>query len=371
MPAKDLKQEALQIGKEYPKPNEEKVAHQIAELLKLQMIRLYRNKKQLRQIHPKMNGCVKAEFIIEKDLPSELRVGIFKEEKSFPAWIRFSNGNTKPVPDFKKDIRGFGIKIMNVPGEKIALANEEGINQDFILMNTKSFVAKDVKDFYQVLQVTTLLPLQGPVLKKILYIFKNASIFINGAKAKINCNHPFELDYFSTVPYRFGNETHAVKYAVFPSKNNDLTCLQDDTHPDFLRLKMQETLSKNEIFFDFCVQFQTDAEKMPIEDPTVEWTSPFQKVATIRIPAQVFDTPEQMEFGDNLAFNVWHSLPEHRPIGNFNRSRKIIYEEMYAFRHQQNIVSPTEPSANNDFFNDINLNQHAEQQRAGDTADVQ
>jgi hypothetical protein len=360
----NTKQGRLVIGKEYPKENEEKTANQIVALLQDQMLRLYKNKKQLRQIHPKMNGCVKAEIIIEKNLPDDLKVGLFKEETSFPAWIRFSNGNTKPVDDNKKDIRGFAIKIMNVPGEKIPLENIENINQDFILMNTKSFVAKNVKDFYEVLQVLTTLPFKGPVLKKIPIIFKNASIIIHGAKAKIKCNHPFEVNYYSTVPYRFGDETRAVKYAVFPSKDNDLTCTQDNSDPDFLRLKMQETLSKNEIAYDFCIQFQTNAEKMPVEDPTVEWNSPFQKVATIRIPAQICDTLERREFGENLSFNVWHSLPKHRPIGNFNRARKIIYEKMYAFRHQQNGIAQTEPGADNNFFNDTNLNQHAKQQSA-------
>ncbi len=358
-------------GKEYPQEGEVETANKIVTLLQEQMLRLYKNKKQLRQIHPKMNGCVKAEFIIEKNLPERLKIGLFKEETSFPAWIRFSNGNTKPLDDNKKDLRGFAIKIMNVPGEKIPLENLECINQDFILMNTKNFVAKDVKDFYHVLQVVTMLPLQGPVLKKIPYIFKNASIFLNGAKAKIKCNHPFELDYFSTVPYRFGDETRAVKYAVFPSKDNDLSCVQANNNPDFLRLKMQETLLKTEIFYDFCVQFQTDAEKMPVEDPTKEWNSPFQKLATIRIPKQIFDTPEQRKFGEDLSFNVWHSLPEHRPIGNFNRSRKIIYEKMSAFRHEQNMISPQEPRTDETFFNDTNLNQYAKQQPTGNSADVQ
>ena len=108
-------------GQEYPEKDEDKLAGKIVKLLQNQMLRIYAKNeaKQLRQIHPKMNGCVKAEFIIEKNLPEELKVGIFKEAKSFPAWIRFSNGDTKPLPDWKKDIRGFAIKIMNVPGKKI------------------------------------------------------------------------------------------------------------------------------------------------------------------------------------------------------------------------------------------------------------
>ena len=362
--------EKLLIGKEYPTPGEEKIALKIVELLQMQMLRLNKGKKMQRQIHPKMNGCVKAEFIINRGLPEELKVGIFKNETSFPAWIRFSNGNTKPLPDYKKDVRGFAIKIMNVPGEKIPLENSPAINQDFILMNPKSFVAKKLEDFYQVLQVLTMLPFKGPVLKKVHYIFKNAYVFKNGANTKVLCNHPFELDYHSTTPYRFGDETHAVKYAVFPSKENDISCAQNNTDPDFLRLRMQETLLKNEICFDFCVQFQTDAERMPVEDPTVAWTSPFHKLATIRIPIQIFDTPEQREFGDNLSFNVWHSLPEHRPIGNFNRARKIIYERMYNFRHEQNKIPITEPTADKNFFNHLNFKQDAEQQPTNRTANV-
>ena len=98
--------EKLLIGKEYPKPGEEKIANQIVELLKAQMLRLSKNKKMQRQIHPKMNGCVKAEFIIETNLPSELKVGLFKDETSFPAWIRMSNGSTKPCTRLQKRCAG-------------------------------------------------------------------------------------------------------------------------------------------------------------------------------------------------------------------------------------------------------------------------
>ena len=59
---------------------------------------------------------------------------------------------------------------MNVPGEKIEVTGEPAINQDFILMNTKSFVAKDVKDFYHVLQVVTMKPLAGAgIIKNSIY----------------------------------------------------------------------------------------------------------------------------------------------------------------------------------------------------------
>ena len=67
---------------------------------------------------------------------------------------------------------------------------------------------------------------------------------------------------------------------------------------------------------------------MPVEDPTVEWKSPFIKVATLKLPSQTIDSPEQLEFCENLSFNPWHSLPEHEPLGGINRPRKQVYQEL-------------------------------------------
>ncbi|MEO8764227.1 MAG: catalase family protein [Ginsengibacter sp.] len=359
MSVNQVNKSALLPGKEYPEKDEDKFAYKIISLLQNQVLRLYEKgtSKQLRQIHPKMNGCVKAEFIIEKDLSDDLRVGMFKEPQSFPAWIRFSNGDTKPLPDWKKDIRGFAIKIMNVPGEKIVESKKNGGNHDFILMNTKNFVSKKVRHFFRILKVVTVPYKPGTFFPKFFAVLRSVPILARATKAKIKSNHPFEILYFSTVPFRFGVETKAVKYAVTPSEKNQLV-YTDKINKDFLRANMAATLLQHEISYDFLVQFQTDPVKMPIEDPTVVWNSPFIKLATIRIPTQDMDTTERNDFGDNLSFNSWHALPEHRPLGNFNRARKIIYAEMYAFRHKHNKLTDVEPEATSDFFIDTNINKH-------------
>jgi hypothetical protein len=361
MNANQSAKEALLPGREYPTKDEEKVAADIVKLLQDEMLRMYpfptTGKKQLRQIHPKMNGCVKAEFIIEPNLPAELKVGLFKEPKSFPAWVRLSNGRTKPLPDTKKDIRGFAIKIMNVPGKKLDDSDPDIGSHDFILMNTKNFVAGDVKQFAKILKVVTTPTKPSNILPKMGIVFSSIPVLRRAGKAKIKINHPCEIPYFSTVPFRFGDETKAVKYGAFPSEKNQSE-YPDTSGEDLLRVNLAATLKKNEIVYDFKIQFQTDPVKMPIEDPTVEWDSEYIKLATIRIPTQVFDTPERNELGDNLSFNSWHCIAEHRPLGNFNRVRKIIYEAMYGFRHQQNNIKDEEPVAGPDFFNDTNINRN-------------
>jgi hypothetical protein len=99
-------------------------------------------------------------------------------------------------------------------------------------------------------------------------------------------------------------------------------------------------LSQGDATFDFCVQFQTDPEKMPIEDAMVEWSekdSPYRTVATIRIPSQAFESADQMNFGESIAFNPWNALQEHQPIGGMNRARKMIYTELSKLRHAERI----------------------------------
>ena len=95
------------------------------------------------------------------------------------------------------------------------------------------------------------------------------------------------------------------------------------------------------------VQVQTDAFLMPIEDATVKWPedlSPYVPVARLRLAAQRFDSDEQLAFADVLRYNPWHSLPEHKPLGNSNRARKQMYWELARLRQAMNQVEHIEPT---------------------------
>lgn len=337
-------------GREYPAQNEESIIGEMIAEMENQLTRLYPDSKTLRQVHTKMHGCVKGAFTVLPDLPKELRVGIFKEAVTYPAWLRFSNASTIMKPDKKKDIRGFAIKLMNVPGEKLLNTQRFSQTQDFLLMSSETFFSQNIEQFRYTLKAATsksklklvgysLNPLHWKLLKRLL-------------ASNIKCTHPFSIPYWSTQPYQYGSKSAAVKYKVIPSASNK-PVIADTASDNYLRLNMAKTLASNEVRFDFCVQFQDDPDTMPIEDPTVAWSSPLIKVADITIPQQVFDTPEQMEFGDNLSFDIWHSLPEHRPLGSFNRARKQAYEQLSKFRHQRNQLAVSEPIASPDFLDFI------------------
>jgi hypothetical protein len=58
--------------------------------------------------------------------------------------------------------------------------------------------------------------------------------------------------------------------------------------------------------------------------------------ASPRAAAQAFDTEARDRLARELTINPWHALPEHRPLGNQNRTRKQIYYETSRVRQRIN-----------------------------------
>jgi len=348
-PAKDPG--VLELGKEYPQPNEEELIQQLL-AIRRPHVKQGPSGKFLRESHPKHHGCVRAEFIVEPGLPSELRVGVFAKESTYPAWIRFSNANGLRSdgtyrPDINRDVRGAALKLMGVAGEKILAGEENETTQDFLLISADALIAHDLAAFVKLLgelKVFTLL----------WYFFNPLNPHLRelgiGLRSPIRIGNPLDIEYFSVVPYLFG-EGVAVKYKLRPMLDRPSQA-PFFPPPDYLRAAMQERLTSGEARFDLLVQLQTDPYKMPVEDPSIVWdesVSPFLKVATVRIPAQRFDSPEQMDFCENLSFTPWHSLPQHRPLGGLNRARRVVYEELSKLRHELNHVPRREPSPEGSF----------------------
>ncbi|HEU0302338.1 MAG TPA: catalase family protein [Longimicrobium sp.] len=329
-----------QLAQEQVPPNEAAITRDLAERLKKRIIKNNPTGIMRRDAHPKMHGVVKAEFTVEPDLPEELRVGLFREPKTYRAWIRFSNQSDPMQPDIKKDIRGMAIKLMGVPGEKLLAAEKHEETQDFIVISTNVFVTKNVQEFDGLIR-----SMEWGLPGSILFAVTHPRFVWNLFKSNRTFANPLQIRYFSTTPYLFGPT--AVKYSAIP-RVTEPDSIPADPDPDYLRLAMVRSLERGDAFFDFAVQLQTDPVTMPIEDPGAAWSeaaSPFRKVATIRVLQQSFDSDPQREFGENLSFTPWHSIPEHRPLGGINRARRMVYDFISAFRHEYNHAPRREPTS--------------------------
>jgi hypothetical protein len=114
-----------------------------------------------------------------------------------------------------------------------------------------------------------------------------------------------------------------------------------------LKENMQDVLSSREMWFDFFVQRYVD-DRTPVEDTLTEWeesVSPPIHVGKIIIPAQDLSSAARNQLCENLSFNPWHCLPEHKPLGAVNRVRKSVYLKVSEYRHQLNRVPLVEPAS--------------------------
>jgi hypothetical protein len=341
--------EGLKIAEEKPLPDEEEFLNSIISTFEHQMRKLWKPGGFERGGNTKTHGIVRGELIVHDNLPSEFRHGIYAQPRTFPAWVRFSGPGPYVTPDI--DDVGFmsiSIKLMGVPGPK--LMEEEKHTLDLFGVSTPTFVTPDTKANAQ---------LQRESLKNAqIYYFLNfrrphvldmimQSLFIKTQSS------PFEAPYFSCVPYLLG-EGRAMQYSVWPKseKRTPVPRLPFRPPDDYLRNAMVASLAEGDVALDFRLQLQTDPHLMPIENNAVLWPeslSPRVSVATLRLPKQKFDSPAQMEFAKKLSYNPWHTIAEHRPLGNQSRARKRMYYELSKLRHTMNAVPHFEPTGDEVF----------------------
>jgi len=316
------------LGEEVVTPDEQALVADFVAFLKEASLARAGNGPVRRFNQTRTTGCVRAEFSVPDGLPADLRVGLFATPGSFKGHIRFANATSESDKD--QDIRGMSIKLTGVPGANLMPGSTE---HDFVLFSHPVMLASTAKEFLELLKAN-----EARGLRRITYFATHPKSAAIGAAAEAHHTCHLDIPYFSATPYRFG-AGKAVKYVVRPTSARKSEKPRHLTE-SYLLDNMREHLSQGDATFDFCVQFQTDPEKMPIEDAMVEWSekdSPSRKVATIRIPSQAFESADQMNAAEKIAFNPWNALPEHQPIGGMNRARRAIYIELSKLRHAERI----------------------------------
>ena len=343
------KDEGLGLAEEKLQPDEEASLQAIIDQFTAQLRGLWNPGHFERGGNTKTHGIVRAEFVVRDDLPEHLRRGIYAEPRTYRAWVRFSGPGPYITPDI--DDVGFmsiSVKLLGVPGPKLLEDEQETL--DMFGVSTPTFVTADTKSNAH---------LQS-------WSYRNAAMFhfANFRDPHIldsvmqllwtkTQSSPLEGDYFSCVPYLLG-EGQAMQYSFRTKLETRTRVPRLPLRPpdNYLRDAMVATLAERDIEFDVLLQVQTDPFKMPIENNGVLWPtrlSPRVPAAVLRIPKQTFDSPEQLAFARKLTYNPWHTIAEHRPLGNQSRARKRMYYELSRLRQQMNAEEHYEPTGDETF----------------------
>jgi hypothetical protein len=341
--------DGMKIAEERELPNEREALESVISSFEQQMRDLWKPGSFERGGNTKTHGIVRGEFAVHDGLPEEFRRGIYAQPQTFPAWVRFSGPGPYITPDI--DDVGFmsiSIKLMGVPGPK--LMEQEKHTLDMFGVSTPTFVTPDIKANAR-LQIESGKNAQ-------IYHFLNFSrphaldLIMQSLWLKTQSS-PFEAPYFSCVPYLFG-EGQAMQYSVWPKTKRRTRVPRLPLRPphDYLREAMVAALMAGDVELDIRLQLQKDPFLMPIENNAVLWPerlSPRVSVATLRLPKQTFDSPAQMEFAKKLSYNPWHTIAEHRPLGNQSRARQRMYHELSKYRQRMNNATHYEPTGVENF----------------------
>ncbi|UQA56863.1 LodA/GoxA family CTQ-dependent oxidase [Polyangium aurulentum] len=285
-----------------------------------------------RAVFRNVHGVAYGRFEVRDDLPPELKVGVFAQAKAFETWVRSSSDSDPAGPDLRTTV-GIGIKLFGVEGEKLL---EQGDTQDFILQNHDVFFVDDAEEMCEFTYAGVV---AGDYPSYLRTHPKTARVFDEMAKVE---GSVLTATYWSGLPFKLG-EGRYVKYKLVP-----------DTRPEnvpndvanYMAIDMAVRLRQRAYTFKFYVQLFVDDDKTPLDKATVRWSEADSEpihVATLTLFQQDIEARGQAAYGDNLAFNIWHALPTHEPVGSIALVRKSVYAASAEARRTANGVPLQEP----------------------------
>lgn len=300
----------------------------------------------VRGVHAKGHGIVTGTLAVADNLPPELAQGLFAQPGSYQAVLRFSTAPGDLLDDAVSAPRGVGLKIFGVPGERLDGSNDG--DQDFLMVNGPVFGASTPAMFLTNLKLLAATTDKAEGLKRAwsatMRTLEGAIEALGGQSVLISQLggtpevHPLGETYFSQAAFRYGD--YIAKFSLKPAspglteRTGDKVNVHD--RPNALREDVAEVMIEQGGTWQLCVQLCTDVEEMPVENPSVLWDeekSPFVPVATLTVePQRSWDNQASPAREDLLAFDPWHGLAAHQPLGAVNRARKQLYPHSAGFR---------------------------------------
>ena len=289
-----------------------------------------------RGFHNKGFG-MRAELVVADEIPRDLAVGLFQPGKRYPAIARFSNAGSKDQHDSLLDQRGLAFRVKT--GESRALLSGAVADaQDFLTTNSP-VTTRDPVQFLDFVEALTLHPAKLLRVKDTYGLAESARI---GAILTRGTGKPASMTseglWSSRAPIKWG--PFAVKFALLPAR----TPARDDRDPeglslldpvvdrlpsDHLRQDLRARLRNGDLVLDLVVQRFDSESTTPIEDGSIEWRTPWERVGQLVIPRQDLDAEQaralEVEI-EKLAFSPWNCTEDFRPLGSLQRARRGVYK---------------------------------------------
>lgn len=277
-----------------------------------------------RTLHRKQITAAAGTLEVLDGLPQWAAQGLFSQPHDYEVWVRLSNGGLDRAKDSMPDIRGFAFRVLGVQGDS-ALGNGPAKSQDFLLINHEAFAFRGSAEFVDFVEAASFG--NGALLK---YLFSRYGLF--GAPAQLArmvklAGKPFSgfatEAMHSAVPMANGPYAARVRLVPADANGKPQSGASQDWNADF-----SARLAKGSLHWDLQLQPWVDEASTPIEDASVNWPSPYVTVARLMLPRQDTAGADGQELARQVEATVidpWQALAEHRPLGDVQRARKVVY----------------------------------------------
>lgn len=275
-------------------------------------------------LHRKPLAAMRATLQVLGDLPEFARHGLFAQPATLETWVRLSNGGLDRASDRVPDIRGFALRVLGVEGPS-ALGGDSTPSQDFTLINQEAFAFPSTAPFVALVEAAA----RGPAAM-LAHLVRTHGLWAlprELAKFKRTVGRPFSgfatQAFFSAVPMACG--PHAVRVRLVPAASNGAAdaAASRDWGADVAR-----RLRAGPLYWDLQLQYFASEALTPIEDASVDWPTPYTTVARLAVPQQDLDSDAARSFAaqvEGSVFDPWQALAVHRPLGEVQRARKVVY----------------------------------------------
>jgi hypothetical protein len=277
-----------------------------------------------RTLHRKQLTAAHGSLEVLDGLPDFARHGMFALPHDHEVWVRLSNGGLDHAADSKPDVRGFALRVFGVRGPS-ALGDSPAVSQDFTLINQEAFAFARSEEF--VAFVVAAAQGNGALFKHILRRYGVLGAPRQLGKMLKVAGKPFAgfatEPLFSALP--MANGPYAVRVRLLPAATNGKPApeAKDDWAADF-----SARLRRQPLHWDLQLQFFASEKLTPIEDASVNWPTPYTTVARLMLPKQDTASAEGQALARQIeatAIDPWQALADHRPLGDVQRARKVVY----------------------------------------------
>jgi hypothetical protein len=287
-----------------------------------------------RALHRKQLSAAQGQLQVLADIPAYAQYGLFAAPASLEVRVRLSNGGMDRAPDRTPDVRGFALSVSGVQGDS-ALGHGPATHQDFTLINQPAFAFAKSEEF--VAFVLAASNGKGALLKYLFGRYGLVAGIRRLLKLMQNLGRPFggfaTETLHSAVPMACG--PYAVRVRLVPASSNGhaVKGAEADWGADFAARLARHTLKWELQLQPFVSEVLT-----PIEDASVDWPSPYTTVARLTLPRQDAASAAGQELlrqVEAAVFDPWQALATHRPLGDVQRARKVVYFESQKGRRAQ------------------------------------